>query len=224
MENITYFFNSDNTGNSHPVEKVILNNTVGLKASYIKARNTINVNPSGGSVAIDGIPGIPFEAGTPNPDVFYQGEDIIYDLFLTYNNQPVNISNYDIRVGVKTSTRAVKFIFEAVLDQGLYPIPQETGYFELWLPGSITSELLAGSYYLDVLLADKLGQGGSYGDRKNVLLRTMFNLEYSVHSPNPENTSQSFVTAKRSTLEPTWPNKPNTIGLGRLAPNSVYPN
>jgi hypothetical protein len=222
METPSQFFTPDSSGNSHPVAKIISGNTVDLESSHIRARNRQSPKHPIQSLAIDGVPGIPFEFGIPDPDVFYQGEDVIYDLFLVYDGNPVTVDKYDIKIGVKTSYRAQEFSFEASLDQGVYHFPEKPGYFELWIPNSITSQLFAGSYYINVLISDKIGQGTPYGDRKHILLQSMFNLEYSAFSPNPENALENSPDIKRHNLEITWPNRPNTIGQSRMPPNTVY--
>lgn len=222
MEDNSQFFTPDNNAESQPIKKIALSNGIALQTSYIKSRSRQNLIPPTNSLVIDGIPGIPFEAGTPNPDVFYQGEDIVYDLFLFYNGDAVSLEDYDIKVGIKTSPRAYEMTFEASIDNGLYIVPGDKGYYELWIPSAITSEMLAGSYYLDVILIEKVGRGKGKFDRKHVLLQGHFNVEYSNYSPAPESVSRNAGASKRGTLENTWPNKPNTIGQRPAPPDTLY--
>jgi hypothetical protein len=224
MSDYSQFFTPDNSGESHPVAKVISENTVDLLSSHIRSRNRQSPDHPIKSLAIDGVPGIPFEMGVPDPDLFYQGEDIIYDLFLVYDGAPVQLDRYDIRIGVKTSSRAQNLSFEAYIDNGVYSVAEKPGYYEFWMPNSITSELLAGTYFITVLIADKLGEGLGRHDRKHVLLQHSFNLEYSNYSPNPESAKTTATLLKRYNLELTWPNRPNTIGQTPPPPNSLYPS
>jgi hypothetical protein len=222
MSNFSQFFTPDSSGESHPVAKVIAENTVDLLSSHIRARNRQSPSHPIKSLAIDGIPGIPFEMGIPDPDLFYQGEDIIYDLFLVYDGTPVKLDNYDIKIAIKSSSRATNILFEAYIDNGLYNDPSKEGYYELWIPNSVSAELLAGTYFITVQISDKLGEGLGRHDRKHILLQHSFNLEYSNYSPSPENAKPTATILKRYNLEPTWPNKPNTIGQTPPPPDTLY--
>lgn len=207
------FFAPDALGNSQPIYKAILENLETLESSQIKARNRqFKNNLPSSSMVIDGMPGIPFERTTPNPDVFYQGEDIVYDLLLINDGKKVVVDEYDIVVAVKTSPRATKMSYEAVLDNGLFAVANSPGYYELWIPSVITSGLLAGTYYLNVMLVEKVGAGAGKYDRKYIALQTYFNLEYSNYSPNPERRNQSLGGLTRSDAEQVWPNTPDTVG------------
>jgi hypothetical protein len=209
-EPVSYFFTPTLNGEASSVPRVVIDNTVTLRSSEIKARNR-QVSAPASSLMVDSIPGIPFERGTPNPDLFYQGEDIVYDIFL-FNGEPVTTDDYDVLAMVKTSSRAYSVVWEGSLDLGVYPSPNQSGYYELWVPSNITSKLLAGTYYLDVMIREKIGAGKGRFDRKYILLQTSFNIEYSNFSPSPETLANNPEAAKRAGIEQVWPNHPDTIG------------
>jgi hypothetical protein len=152
---------------------------------------------------------IPFERGTPNPDTFFQGEDIIYDMFLYYAGSPVSSDDYDVIVNIKASPRAQTTIWQGTLDNGVYPNPSALGHFEVWIPSVATSAFLAGTYYLGVLLQERVGKGKGRYDRKHLLLRSSFNIDYSNFSPTTVSVGH---TTPLSTVERVWPNAPNTVG------------
>ena len=173
-------------------------------------------------VEFNGIPGVPlFERADPNPDLFYQGEDIVYDLLLIHAFEPVSAEDYDIVAVVKTSPRSVGIVWHGTLDNGVYPTPNQPGYYELWLPSIATEKLLAGTYYLDILIQERVGEGKGKYDRKYVLLQHIFNIEYSNFSGTPETATNTTATG-RASVERTWPNSPNTIGKSPVTPDDVF--
>jgi len=200
------YFEPDAQGDSRAIYKILADNQESLQASQIKARNRQFKQTPATTMALDGIPGIPFERGTPNPDLFYQGEDIVYDLFLFNEGAAVTADDYSITAAIKTSPRASNYIWLGSVDNGVYPTPNQSGYYELWIPAAITESFVAGTYYLHVQIQAK---GTGRYDRKCILLQTYFNIDYSVFSPNLESATNTTV---RSTIEQTWPNKSDTIG------------
>lgn len=209
-EPVSYFFTPNLNGEASVVPKVVSDNTVTLKSSQIAPRNRQSTPPVS-PLALDSLPGIPFERGTPNPDLFYQGEDIVYDVYL-FNGEPVISDDYDIYAILKTGPRAYRISWQGSLDLGIYPTPNQSGYYELWIPSNITSSLLAGTYFLDIMVQEKMGAGKARFDRKYVLLQTSFNLEYSNFSPSPETLASNPDSSKRAGVEQVWPNQPDTIG------------
>jgi hypothetical protein len=203
------FYTPNSSGDSKVVYKIVLDGEEALQTSHIRARNTQSSSPNIPSLTLDGMPGIPYERGTPNPDTFYQGEDIIYDLFLYYDGSLVKATDYNVLASVKTSPRAPSPIWTGSIDNGIYPVPNDEGYFELWIPSAATSTFLAGMYYLDILLQEQVGRGKGRYDRKYVLLRSSFNIDFSNFSTNVES---AVNLVPRQSIIGLWPNTPDTIG------------
>jgi hypothetical protein len=210
-DNISQFFIPAANGDSLSLYKTVIDNTEAVRSSEIKARNRQFKNTPASTLALDGMPGIPFERGLPNPDLFYQGEDAVYDLFL-FNGAPISSAEYDVSVLVKTSPRAYNVVWQGTLDNGVYPAPNESGYYEVWIPSNVTATFFAGTYYLDVLVHEKLGSGKGRYDRKYLALQTVFNIEYSNFSPSPETLAGNPKALSRAGMEEVWPNQPDTIG------------
>lgn len=208
-ESISQYFVPNNLGDSTEINKTISENTERLEVSEIRARASQSKEPwyTSPSFGVDGTPGIPFERGTPNPDLFYQGEDIVFDLLLVHDGKKVTSNDFQIHAVVKTSTRAVNAIYTAELDKGIDPWPNTPGYFELWIPSSVTSTMLPGTYTLAVQISERIGQGTGKYDRKHIALQHYFNIEYSNFSTTVENSSNIL----RGNVEATWPNSPSTI-------------
>lgn len=207
-ELIPQFFTPDANGDSQSVYKTIVDNLEALQTSEIVARNRqYKVLPTS-TLVLDGIPGIPFERSSPNPDLFYQGEDIVYDLYLYHEGAPVSSDDYDIQVVIKTSPRASVVAWQGTLDNGVYPAPNQSGYYEVWIPSGASESFIAGTYYLNVQIQERVGAGKGRFDRKYMLLQTHFNIDYSNFSPNAEAQTRPL----RAGMEVTWPNTPNTIG------------
>jgi hypothetical protein len=208
-EAISQYFVPTTTGDSVEISKTISENAERLEISEIRARTSQAKEPwyTSPSFGIDGTPGIPFERGIPNPNVFSQGEDIVFDLLLVHDGKKVTSEDFQINVIVKTNPRAVGVIYAAELDKGIDPWPNTPGYFELWIPSSVTSGMLPGTYILAVQIAERVGQGAGKYDRKHIALQHYFNIEYSNFSTTVENSSNIM----RGNVEHTWPNGPSTV-------------
>lgn len=208
------FFETDDTGASKPAPTITSDYTeLHNISSVIQARGRNLIVGELSPFLVDGIPGVPFDRGVPNPDVFYQGEDFVYDLFLHYAGAVVTKEDYDITVRVKTSPRTFKIVWQGTLGTGVYAIdPQRPGYYEVWIPADCTSALHAGTYFLDVVIKEKVGEGKGRYDRKFVVLQHMFNVEYSNFSEHPESMSPNPDKLGRHGIEQSWPNASNTIG------------
>jgi hypothetical protein len=207
------FFTPDDQGDPTYVYKTIESNAEIFKKSEIRARGDQSDLITRQNSAVDNIPGIPFERGIPNPTLFYQGEDAVYDMYLYNAGSPVLTQDYDITALIKTSPRASTIVWQGGIDSGIFTNNDNLpGYYELWIPATVTSAMLAGAYYIDILITERMGKTGGRYDRKKVLLQTVFNIEYSNFSPAPESVGSSNDAPSRSTVEETWPNKPDTVG------------
>jgi hypothetical protein len=211
IHDIPQFFTVDAKGDAQAAYSELLDGYEITKESRITPRVN-NRHEKTPAVRAIGVPGIPFERGEPNPDVFYQGEDIVYDLYLYFDGAPVSVADYDIMVMVKASPRAFTVVWEGKLDSGVYPIQNAPGLFEVWIPSSATEQLRAGTYHIDVQLVESLARGKGRHDRKHVLLQHVFNIDYSTFSTKPETRSALGEKLTREGVEATWPNSPDTVG------------
>lgn len=216
------FYTPDVKGDSQAVYKRLINDLETLQTSIIKARNSQEDMQVMSSLMVDGVPGIPFERSAPNPDSFYQGEDIVYDLYLWHDGAPVSSEDYDIKVYVKTSPRAHTVTWEGNLDAGIYGAPPQSGYYEVWIPATVTEKLFAGTYYIQTQIQERIGRGKGRYDRKYVIVSSYFNIEYGNFSPAPEANAKNPDALKRRDVEPVWPNSPDTVGRANMQPPDVF--
>ena len=211
IHDIPQFFSVDAKGDPQAAYSEIFEGYEVTKESKISARMSSRHEKTPAVRAV-GVPGIPFERGEPNPDVFYQGEDIVYDLYLYFEGAPVTVEDYDVMVMVKASPRAFTVDWQGTLDNGVFSDPNKPGSFEVWIPSSATEGLRAGTYHIEVQLVESPARGKGRYDRKYVLLQHVFNIDYSTFSPKPETRSALAERLTRVGVEPTWPNSPDTVG------------
>jgi hypothetical protein len=209
QENNRYFVN-DIHGESIAMNLVSVNGVMQEKKCIISGRNKGKDITNVSCFATHGFPGIPLEKGIPNPDTFLQGEDAIFDSFLFYEGKEVVPADFNISVVLKASPRAVDKVWTGILENGIFQ-QQKPGFYTIWIPSLVTSQLLAGTYYMEVILKEGVGRGDGAHDRTISLAQYPFNIDYGVVSDNPETISNQNNKI-RGTLEQTWPNSPNTIG------------
>jgi hypothetical protein len=200
----TVFFTQDGQGAALPLD---VENYLNLKDSVITARDKKNRQALGTSGYFGyGFPGMPFDQGPANPDNFCQGEDIVLDTFLYFLGAPVGLDRYTIKVFLKSSLREVEAFWIGELSNGLYSTDRP-GFYTVWIPGSVTAELTAGTYYMDIQVKEEVAAGAGPRDRISKLVSYVFNIEYCAMSPKPENIQNSHE--HRGAQESIWPNTPN---------------
>ncbi len=128
--------------------------------------------------------GHPHVEGQGEPVAFKQGEDIIFDQYLTFEGQPVLVQDWDIEVVVKKSVFANTRLWVGTLNNGLY-LKNNTGFYQIIIPSEATSLFLAGTYWMDIFIHEKIGRG-EIKDRDVVVATYPFSIEYSAASPNPK--------------------------------------
>lgn len=146
--------------------------------------------------------------GTPTPPLgpgvkeeapqFYQGDTILLDVLLYFNNQPVLEEEWTITAVLKTSAFADCVTWEGELYNGIYK-NDAPGYYRIIIPNDSTAELIAGTYWLDIIITEKTGQQQTYKDVKLILRRQPIMIDYSAGSPNPGR------VLDRNELEKTYP-------------------
>jgi hypothetical protein len=210
-EDFPQYYTPNPAGLGQGLAKTIADNLEVLEASHLRARAGIRGELPLTKAVLDGVPGIIFERGAPNPDVFFQGDDIVYDVFLAHDGKKVLPEDFAVLVRVKTSPRSQVVVYSASLEDGIY-YGNTPGVYELWIPSAITENLLAGTYHLQIQLVERVGTGRGRHDRKFTVLQHHFNIDYGTFSDHVEasNTNQNNLT--RAAADSTWPNQPNTLG------------
>jgi hypothetical protein len=205
------FYVTDIDGKAVPLPLLASDGVLEAISSRVASRKHTTLKEYVSPLGTHGFPGIPFEGGEPNPTVYKQGEDVILDLFLYYSGRAVNHNNFKIKAVMKSDVHAIEPVWEGELDHGIY-ITDREGFYELWIPKAVTSDLLAGTYTIGIVIIEPVGTGSGPVDRTVFLLDYSLSIEYGVASPNPESATPNRNSNKRSTGPNTWPNSPNTIG------------
>lgn len=146
---------------------------------------------------------------------FYQGEDLKLAFYLDYNGQPVTEEKYQLEAIVKKSPAAQNILWKGYQGTGLYNNGKAGDYYIL-IPSTITSNFLPGTYYFDVKLSEKVGEGDAVRDLSFVILSSTFTLELSAGSPYPKlaahrieersyDPSTGITTITITSVEPTLP-------------------
>lgn len=142
---------------------------------------------------MDGFPEPPAKS---TPINFYQGEDIILDVYLNYNAKPITLDKWEILGIVKKNQYAQQAIWTAEINNGLYQL-EPSGYYRFLIPSESTATFLAGTYWLTVTIHELSGKGPK--DLDLVIVNQPFSINYSAGSPNPGS------VLDRASTETTYP-------------------
>lgn len=199
-------------GESVPLPEIPLASDMPPPRTRVVAKRSGSTGAEGDPLSKFEIPGSPFERGVVEPPLFYQGEDIVFEAFLYDFGKPITAGDFDITVIVKAAVRALLPTWTGVIDNGLYKNSANPGYYEIWIPSDATARWPAGQYFMDIVAKDRIGDGEARRSCTAILHTEIFALEYSAYSSYPDSSSSAGDKLSRGGIEPTWPNKPNTIG------------
>lgn len=129
--------------------------------------------------------GIPEPPGQQPPLQYYQGEDIVFEVLLRYQGKVVTLDNWDIDLIIKKNAFAKCSEWLGSINNGLYVIDHTPGYYKIIIPADVTSNLLAGTYWLNIFIHEKVGMGKGPKDLNIIIVQQPFSLDYAAASPNP---------------------------------------
>lgn len=152
-----------------------------------------------------GIPGIPNNYVGSNSPVYGQGNDIVFDIILFNEAQPVTLEDWELTVILKKSVYGIYHLWNGNLNNGIYKIGKKENEFQVWIPAVHTSRLLAGTYFFDVVGIERAGKQEGIKPRTVALLTVTFQIEYKVSSPLPTSDSSGQPKANRAIQEQTYP-------------------
>lgn len=156
-----------------------------------------------------------FDQGVPSQHQYYgqlepsavsQGTDAIFNAWLYYGGERVTDEKWDITVILKPNEYTTCYLWQGSLDNGVYKIQGETDdldFYQIWIPASDIDTLLAGTYFFDIVVQEKVGEHIGLKPRRVVLGTFGFYIYYSPSSPNPE--SASVPDTRRATGIKTTP-------------------
>jgi len=128
--------------------------------------------------------GTPTQEGQYQPSPEYaQGNDIVMQMLLSYEDVPVDDTQWKLEVFVKRSVSANLIDVYATLNQGLFS-ESRRGLYTFIIPAATTSSLEPGLYFLTVRGTQKIGTG-KMKDVAVDLLSSSFNIVLTASSPYP---------------------------------------
>ena len=149
--------------------------------------------------------GAPEPPGVQAPITFFNGETLVFDQFLVFENKPVLPDDFEIKAVVKSNSYSGTRVWVGEVDNGIYKrdVP---GYYSFIIPAAITGSIQPGTYWLEVSIAERAGVSRTGQDRTVFLSKTPFCLDYSTSSPSqvklqnsgPETTLPPIVDPKHS--------------------------
>jgi len=167
---------------------------------------------------------------------YAQGEDMVMNVMLFLDGQPVDESKYILDVLVKKNVYANNVLWHGKLGEGLQGhLNNVPGYFQIWMPAAITSLFLPGTYFMDIKAQEKTGQGQYAKDRTFPLFSVLFNITLSAMSPHPKLRPEMLVetvynietgefTYTLQSVEPTMPLGTDTIGTSNHTTVTILAN
>lgn len=169
------------------------------------------------------------------PPQFAQGEDVVFNVFLSIDGQPLTSENWLIEAFIKKNTYAGNILWNGLVGDGIVEnFDSVVGQFQIWLPAADTATFLSGTYYIAVQITEKLGTGDGIKDRKLVLFQSVFNIGLAASSPNPKLTPSTVIevstdiesgitTITKTGVEPTLPHPVDTSRTGASIVTSIIP-
>ena len=124
--------------------------------------------------------GNPEPPGHAAPIDFYQGEDIILEVYLNYNGKPVVEHDWTVTGFIKKNKYADTVLWEEIPTQG-----KPAGAFTFHIKADDSARFLPGTYWLTVAIKEENGKGP--WDLKMIILDQPFSINQSAGSKYTQN-------------------------------------
>lgn len=132
--------------------------------------------------ALEGFP--PPPDGVPPLNQFYIGEDVFLSGYLSVEDIPVSILDWEPNVIVKTNAFTTELIWEGTKNNGFYMSPNTPGKYEVIIPSTIFENKAPGTYWLEIFLTEVIGRFNGLRDRKVLAARIPFSMDMAGISPS----------------------------------------
>jgi hypothetical protein len=137
--------------------------------------------------------------GQQAPVQFYKGENIVFDIYLNYENKPVTNEDWDIEAIVKSSVYANDVIWNGKTLTGIFEHPDHVkGYYHIIIEADKTCNWLIGTYWMDIIIHQKSNNTVDIKDKHAIIVRQPFSFDYSA-------ASTGIVITKNNIQERTVP-------------------
>lgn len=149
--------------------------------------------------------------------VFFQGEDVILSGYTTFEGKPVLPEDWNLTAIIKKNKYASNILWSGTINDGLTPrYNQVDGYYQVWMPASVSSLFLPGTYTVVIQGTQKTGVSEEAREITIHFWNREFNIELSAGSPNPQlapatsveiikDPSTGTTTITTTSVEPTVP-------------------
>lgn len=87
--------------------------------------------------------------GQPAPTQFYIGEDLVFDIYLVYEDKPVVPEDWTVKAFVKQNPYAEQVMWQGELLNGITEL-EPKGYYRILLKAEAVCGFAAGTYWLDI--------------------------------------------------------------------------
>lgn len=122
------------------------------------------------------------------PVMFVQGDDVTFNIYLSYDGQHVDTDKQTIEVFVRKNDYAVNTLWRATLGNGIFEDDKahKPGYFRVWMPSIVSALFLPGTYQFAFRLKEKLGEGTGGVDKTVTLKEYPVEIIRGANMPNPK--------------------------------------
>lgn len=140
-----------------------------------------------------------FEGSPPPPSKefpliqFYIGEDIDLQIPLFYKENKALDPNWKLQAIMKSSTQSIDITWLGTLLNGIYHSADNPNMYRIVVPGKITNTLLAGTYWMDIVATEPIGNSNDVIDKTIILARLPISLDKSAYSAKPSDQSPPAV-------------------------------
>lgn len=143
----------------------------------------------------EGFP-IPLDTSLPLID-FYIGEDVILQAPLMINDEFVTPEKWTVTAHLKNCSQGTELLWLGVMENGIYYKNERPGFYTIIVPKCESRNLKPGTHWIDIVAEELLGAGEFTVDRKIVVARIPFGMNYSASSRITEEvTPKSFDITK----------------------------
>lgn len=142
--------------------------------------------------------GVTEPMGKPAPLEKYIGESLEFDIYLNKDNTPILTAQWDITALIKSSPASTNPTWSGELYNGIYENNKQ-GYYKILIPAEQTKNWLAGTYWMDIIVHEKVAASKRITDELTILARIPICMDYA-------NSSQ-FKDPIKEQPEQTLPHK-----------------
>ena len=146
--------------------------------------------------------GFPQPPGKPSPVQFFRGEDIIFDIYLNNEGNPVLLDDWQLFAVLKSSVFSSFEIWRGTINNGILK-NNNSGYYKFCIPAQVFFNLPSGTYWLDIYGKEQINRSGVPFERTVLFVRQPFSVDTSaMSSSNPISIDQQSADELPNQVDP----------------------